>query len=249
MIIAATTLCVVMTAGAQSPDFSGVEQFWQLAVTLQQGHEPNESDWDALFATPGYAALEKRERRRAALETGIRLALNPALVNERDRVLGGDSWTARVIRHVQQLPARKEELVRLRDSLVNDDFLTKAIALAETLLPEGAHERWGAPNVAFIFFLPDGRGYPDIIVSDLANVASPSDLVPFFAHELTHFYYAQLARARGLDPRTPLIKQSSRCWQSCSRSHLATSTTKGLSSTFQKQSGIEFRMIRLGMTT
>jgi hypothetical protein len=206
VLFAAAFLSAAPADAAQTPDFSGVERFWSVASTLQQGREPDPADWDALFATPGYAALEERERRRAALQLGIRAALNPTLAQERDSILAANSWTARVIRHVQALPSRKAELESVRRQLLDDRFLTQAIALAQTLLPDGAATRWPPPPVAFIFFLPDGRGYPNIIVADLANVAGRADLVPFFAHELTHFYYAQVAGERKLEADTPFEK-------------------------------------------
>ena len=193
-------------AEAQTANFEGIDRFWRVAESLQQKREPTAAEWGALFATPGYAALEQREKRRAALEAGIRAALNPALADERDTLLSGTSWTARVIRHVQGIPLRRAELELVRRKLVDDNFLQRASTLAQTLLPEGAIARWGVPPVAFIFFLPDGRGYSDIIVADLATIAGRADVVPFFAHELTHFYFAQFARARGLDPKTPFEK-------------------------------------------
>lgn len=186
-----------------TPDFSGVDHFWTIADSLQQGREPDTAQWDALFAASGYAALEAREKRRAALQQGIRLAFNPSLVSERDIVLAGTTWTARVIRHVQKIPGQRAALERFRTQLVRDAFLARAIERAQTLLPAGATARLGTPRVSFIFFLPDGRGYPDIIVADLANIAGRTDVVPFFAHEVTHFYYAHLARERGSVPVTP----------------------------------------------
>jgi hypothetical protein len=210
--MAQSVLCAIAVAGVaataegQTPDFTGVERFWVVAESLQQGREPDAAQWDALFASPGYAALDAREKRRVALQLGIRAALHPALADEREKLLAGTSWTARVIRHVQQIPPRKTELERVRRTLLDNNFLQQASALAQTLLPDGAVARWGVPPVSFIFFLPDGRGYPDIIVADLANIAGRSEIVPFFAHELTHFYFAQLARARGLAPETPFEK-------------------------------------------
>ena len=194
------------TAGrlqSQSADFSGVDRFWAVAAILQQDAEPAPSTWDSLFATPGYAALDARERRRPALILGMRAALKPSLAQVRDSILATNSWTARVVRHVQTLPGRKTQLDSLRQRLVADDFLTRAIANAQTLLPPGTAAKHGAPGVAFVFFLPDGRGYQDILVADLANIASKTDVVPFFAHEATHFYFGRLGREREIAPHTP----------------------------------------------
>jgi hypothetical protein len=103
-----------------------------------------------LFATPGYAALEAREKRRAALQHGIRLALNPSLAGEREKVLAAESWTARVVRHVEKLPANRGVLDRARFDLVNDAFLPRAIGLAQTLLPDGTTRRLGCATSVHI---------------------------------------------------------------------------------------------------
>ena len=194
---------VTSSAAAQQPDFSGVDRFWQIASWLQRDTEPPTAAWDSLFATPGYAALEARERRRAALVLGMRAALRPSLAPVRDSILATGSWTARVVRHVQTLPARKSELDARRARLTGEAFLARAIERAQTLLPAGTAARFGSPQVAFLFFLPDGRGYPDLLVADLANVANKTDAIGFFAHEATHFYFGRLARERAVRPRTP----------------------------------------------
>jgi hypothetical protein len=206
MKIAAPILTLVLAASplpAQTPDFSGVDGFWKIAAILQRDEEPPAAMWDALFGTPGYAALDARERRRPAITLGMRAALRPSLAHVRDSILPTGSWTARVIRHIQTLPARRLELDSVRARLVGGDFLADALARAATLLPADARGKHGSPAVAFIFFLPDGRGYPDVLVADLANIANKTDVVPFFAHEATHFYFGRIARERDVRPQTP----------------------------------------------
>ena len=194
---------VTPSASGQQPDFSGVDRFWQIASLLQRDAEPPTAAWDSLFATPGYAALEARERRRAAIVLGMRAALRPSLATVRDSILATSSWTARVVRHVQTLPARKSALDARRGMLEGGAFLPRASERAQTLLPAGTTARFGLPQVAFVFFLPDGRGYPDLLVADLANIANKTDPIGFFAHEATHFYFGRLARERAVRPRTP----------------------------------------------
>jgi hypothetical protein len=181
---------------AQTADFSGVQVFWRIADQLRRDVDPPEAAWDSLFATPGYAALQARERRRAALTAGFRAAFMLSRTAERDSILATNNWTARVIRHVQPLPARRAALDAFVARLRRDDIVGRAVAQAGALLPAGTVKQYGRPPVAFIFFLPDGRGYLGLIVADLERTRSKVDPVPFFAHEATHFYYAQLARAR-----------------------------------------------------
>lgn len=186
-------LAAFATAAA---DFSGVQAFWRLVDVLQVQGEPTAAAWDELFATPGYAALDARERRRASIVLAMRAAFAPSNRQLRDSLLAANGWTARVIRHVESLPARRAALDAFADRMRRDDVVSRAAARAQTLLPAGTVARYGQPSVAFLFFLPDGRGYPGLIVADLANVMSKTDPEQFFAHEATHFYWAQLSRVR-----------------------------------------------------
>jgi hypothetical protein len=64
----ALTAFLLMPAVVEGqPDLSGVRAYWTVAAILRRGDEPSGGDWDALFATPGYAALQAREGRRPAL--------------------------------------------------------------------------------------------------------------------------------------------------------------------------------------
>lgn len=185
-----------LRAQAPAADFSGVAQFWRLVDILQTQGEPTQSAWDELFATPGYAALEDRERRRAAIVLAMRAAFVAANRPLRDSVLAANGWAARVIRHVETLPRRRAELSQFAERVRRDDVVARAAERAQTLLPAGTVAKYGLPSVSFLFFLPDGRGYPGLIVADLANVMSKVDPQQFFAHEATHFYWAQLSRVR-----------------------------------------------------
>lgn len=196
--------CVLLAAQptpalAQSADFSGVHIFWRIADQLKRDVDPPLAAWDSLFATPGYAALQAREKRRAALTTAFRAAFMPSRRAERDSFLRANDWTARVIRHVEPLPARRAALDAFMAKFQREDIVGRAVAQAGTLLPAGTVKKYGRPAIAFVFFLPDGRGYPGLIVADLEHTRGKADPVPYFAHEATHFYYAQLARDRGPD--------------------------------------------------
>ena len=182
--------------GQQTADFSGVDAFWNVTGSLLRDVEPGDSAWDALFGTPGYAALETREHRRNAITNAMRAAYMPSMLAKRNSILSTTGWTARVIRHIQSLPADRARLDSFRSKIERLNVAGAAAARTQSLLPAGTVQRYGTPNVAFIFFLPDGRGYPTLIVADLAHVMSESDPVPFFAHEFSHFYWNKLSRAQ-----------------------------------------------------
>ncbi len=186
---------------AQSPalDRSGERHFWQVVDELTAGSEPSTAAWDALFTTPGYAALESREHRRAAITLGIRAALAPSLAATRDSILAANGWTARVLRHVREVVGRRTELDAFLVHVEQAGVLRRGAELAAPFLPPGSVERFGQPRVAFLYFLPDGRGYPGLIVADVANLAGRSDtqLTRFFGHEAIHYYRWALVGARG----------------------------------------------------
>jgi hypothetical protein len=87
-------VAAVLSASGQTRgvvSFTGVQLFWTMANKLAGGEEPTAADWDRLFASPGYAALEAHERRRAALTTAFRAAYSPFRRVERDSLLRLDS--------------------------------------------------------------------------------------------------------------------------------------------------------------
>src|SRR5688500_10553717 len=104
-------------SAAPRVDFSGIDVFWSIADRLKTGQEPDKSSWDSLFSTPGYAAIEAREKRRSAITDGIRMAMNPRLAARRDSVLATKAWTARVIRHVHSLADQRQRLDSVRNEL------------------------------------------------------------------------------------------------------------------------------------
>jgi hypothetical protein len=195
ILIALTLMPVASSPVAAQHDFSGVRLFWRIADDLQRDVDPGAVVWDSLFATPGYAVLQERERRRPALMEGFRAALMPSRAGQFDSLPAG-SWASRVAHHIRDVAGKRAALDAFAVQIGERDVLTNAIARAQTLLPAGTTHRIAPPAVAFLFFLPDGRGYPGLIVADLANVMRKSDPTEFFAHEVTHHYYSKLAAER-----------------------------------------------------
>jgi len=185
-------------AGAQPAarfDYSGVDAFWPLMATLQRGTEPSTAAWDRMFATPGYAALETREHRRAALQAAMRLAFMPALAAARDSAINGSGFAARSLRHLLQLPAARDSVERFREELSRSSVLDAARQRVAAFVPTGLTDSVASPPVALVFFLDDGRGYPTLIVGDLLRLSRAGMDTGYFAHEFYHAYRRRFAVA------------------------------------------------------
>jgi hypothetical protein len=177
-------------------DDSGVEAFWSVHRGLARGVEPTAAAWDALFATPGYAALHERERRRPALEQAMRLAFMPAMATVRDSASRIATFTGRSVQHLMGAPAARDSMERFLAALRASDIVGVARKRVSAFLPAGLADSVAPPPVALLLFLNDGRGYPNVIVADLLRLTRTGIDTGYFAHEFFHFYRRRFARVR-----------------------------------------------------
>jgi hypothetical protein len=194
MLAFVQTVGAPVATGQGSPriDTSGLEQFWHIERLLAQGIEPADSVWDAMWSTPGYETLERRERRRAVLTTGMRLALNPGRAGSADSAMTRHPWLAAVIPHLRRVAARRDTLRVIERSLGSPQTFATAIRRAQEFLPAGVTQRFPLPEVSLIYFL-DARGYQRILFDPayLMDLVDPSLVL---GHELHHYYGNQLGR-------------------------------------------------------
>lgn len=172
-----------------------------IAEELLADGEPPPAEWDALFATCGYAALEAREHRRAILTRAFHLAYKPSLAADHAAALAKGDRVAYVLPHLAKVPPRRAELEAFRRRLESSDVLARAAFRAQEVLPPGTVARRRPPLVCLVFFAPDGRGYPDRIVADLLDLSATPDPDGFFAHELFHFYRRLVERPLAETPQ------------------------------------------------
>lgn len=194
MVVLLTAVGVPRAASGQAGvpttgfDFTGVDAFWPLYTALRRGEEPTAVAWDAIFATPGYAALEARERRRVGLELAMRLAFAPARAVARDSALKTNTFTARATRHLMGIAAAHDSIERFRAVLRGSRVIDVARRRVAAFVPRGLADSVPPPPVALVFFLDDGRGYPTVIVADLLRLARAGPDTGYFAHEFYHSY-------------------------------------------------------------
>jgi len=174
-------------------DASGIDAFWPIHASLSRGVEPEQSAWDRMFATPGYAALEARERRRAALQTAMRAAFDPSRITERDSLLRTSTFTSRAVRHLMGATAARDSMQRFVSALAGSTVLDVARRRVADFVPPGLTDSVLPPPVALVLFLNDGRGYPAVIVADLLRLTRTGVDTAYFAHEFYHSYRRRFA--------------------------------------------------------
>lgn len=197
--VAVLMIMVPEMGQSQSVDTSGIPLFWRVHDHLTQGLEPPPLLLDSLFATPGYAALEQRERRRARLIQAFRLAFLPRLGAQPDSLEAAHSWVRSIVPHLRRAVTRRRQLDSLALAFARDPVLRQADLRARTLLP-AIGPAATLPPVSFILFARDGRGYPHLVIADLERLRTMGNPERYFAHEFHHYHRHAMSRS---SPRRP----------------------------------------------
>lgn len=181
-----------MADSSQTFDFSGFYLFGSLADRLESGMEPSSADWDALFSTPGYAALTQSEFKRETLVDRLRLACLPSRAAEREAMLA--EHKSMMLAHFAEARQRWPELLKTASRLASTPLQAEAAALACDHLPVtrlGGRESalMAPPPVSFLIFAKDARGYVPVVMDVvMAAELSERDLLLMLAHEFHHNY-------------------------------------------------------------
>ena len=179
---------------AASVDFSGVERFLEVTATLARDQEPTPEQWDALFATPGYAVLIEREFQRSFFELNFRLAFMPSRRDELEERLEAGRATgglrAKYLPHFVRARSARDTIQSALEAQKEGAFVHEAIQKAADLLP--SVEPGEVPPVSFVIFGPDARGYSPVVIDILHLEDRGEFLTSFVAHEFHHYYRNQL---------------------------------------------------------
>ena len=174
-----SSLCAV-TCVAQAPqglslniDVSSMEGIFEIMNTLGRDEEPSDTQWKALLATPGYAAMLKYETNRGPLfyMNCIRIACKPALSAEYETAVRSpkDGWgkvMAASLLHFRKAKDERKRLGVLVAQLKDAKLGSRILPLVNDYLPIGSPRK--EVTVSFILFGPDARGgYGPIIMDAL----------------------------------------------------------------------------------
>ena len=171
---------------------AGLSTFWKVFDRLRADQEPTDAEWAELWAAPGYAVLEARERRRASLTRAFRLAFRPSLADSLALELGRSGWLQRALRHATEVAANRDSVTRFVAALTASDHLAEARRRALALLPAAAASA-PAPAVSLLLFL-DARGYRERLLLDPLYFMRLPDPIGVLAHEFHHYYRNAIAR-------------------------------------------------------
>jgi hypothetical protein len=163
-----------------------VEAFYRIADLLTKDASPSRTEWSAMLSTPGYRLVAIDN---PGFAPKMELALKPSRRAERDRILKGESDTARVIRHVIQAVEQKARVLATCETLRRTigDSVKAAAPRTARFLPPGTMERYGTPFIGFAIFKDDGFAEDPGILLDPLLVADHG-MVSLLAHEYHHWY-------------------------------------------------------------
>lgn len=173
-------------AGAQQADYSGLDPFWNVAEILAAGETPNEVDWAAMYETPGYGSLQARENADRFLARLLPLALHPERSAEADELIAAQPAMGIFIAHLRRAFERRGELTALQKELQERSLIGESLLSAGTWLPAGSIDRYGPPQISFVIYQPDARGYDRIVMDLLLAYERPDVFEGLVAHEAHH---------------------------------------------------------------
>jgi len=195
---AACLLCVLAAGGAvrqnllpQGADFSGLDRFLELTAVLEKDKEPAKELWDAMFATPGYAVLLRNEFQRDYFVERFRLAFMPSRAEACNEQMKKETGLrAKNLPHYVRVKAMRGAIERWRAEQRPDEVYAEASRKAGSFLPEGGVS--GLPDVSFVIFAPDARGYDPIVLDALYCMGKGGALADLVGHEFHHYYRNRL---------------------------------------------------------
>jgi hypothetical protein len=177
-------------------DFSGLVEFVRIAKILVSDNEPSESDWEALFSTPGYACLTYSEFTKEFFRERFSLALRPSLASQLAERMKTDKWG--LLEYYSSLAIRLDELESVaRQGELEDgrSLVARAVEMCKPYFPPGA-DFTPPPISAVVFWKLDGRGYVPIVIDAAYWLDHPADLVYILGHEIFHVVHNRIMRFR-----------------------------------------------------
>ncbi len=212
-------ICVVFNFSCQEEkaaealfDFSGIEQFIEIAGILEQGQEPSDIQWQKLFSTPGYQVLTEREFSREFFREHLRMVFMPAerealeLALEKEKDL---PFHRRHVHHFKSAKNRMDEIVLQMEQLKEHAPEIMEVSRKEALNYLPQMEENGFVPVSFVIFSNDARGYTPVVIDILFSIELDDNLPLLLGHELHHYFRNQIL---AYDPDAILAEDKYLLW-------------------------------------
>ena len=196
-------------------DISGVKAFWKIVDVLTMDRDPSAKQWQALFETPGYRVLIKREFKSELFKAYFQAAYMPSKSQLKENLLEkakhatgwfGRNFPVTMLGALDWTLENREVVEAKMRSFETFPYTQKATDEALKYLPEESADDF--PNVAFIIF-NDSRGYDPVVMSLNEFAKEDAGWTPeihaklkeegrsrhwphvlYFAHEFFHYFRA-----------------------------------------------------------
>lgn len=166
-----------------------MDEFWKITSVLTNDIEPDDKDWTALFNTPGYFILTQSEFSKEYFKNYFRLAYMPNKNNLLKEELNKSHWRIQYLRHMTKVLSEKEKIRQHQEKLVLSNYLTnEALKLTKEYFLEDAWTNNDLPQISFVVFGNDARGYSNIVIDILYSIEQGNKLKYLVGHEAHHFY-------------------------------------------------------------
>jgi len=189
MIMILIFSCRTNNNSGSNLDFSAMDEFWKISSILSKDIEPGEKDWNSLFNTPGYSILTESEFTQDYFKNYFRLAYMPSKKALLDKEMEKTHWRIQYLKHMTNVLPEKEKIENHRKELLATNYLTKeALKLTNEYFLKDNLITDDLPQISFVVFGNDARGYSNIIIDILMSVEQGDNLKYLVAHEAHHFY-------------------------------------------------------------
>ncbi len=213
-------VCIVFNFSCQGAkaaetffDFTGIEQFIEIAAILEQGQEPSENEWEKLFSTPGYEVLTESEFSRKFFMDHFRMAFMPSESEALDQAMEKEKelpFHRRYAHHFKSAKNSMDEIELQMKQLREQAPGIMEVSRKEALnyLPEIIDETGFVP-VSFVIFSNDARGYTPVVIDILFSIELDDNLPLLLGHELHHYFRNQIL---AYDPDTIPAEDKDLLW-------------------------------------
>ena len=164
-------------------DFSSINIFWSIVDELKINKEPSEDLWNKLFSTPGYSVLTISEFSKDFFKEKFRQAFSSRYSAKYLEEMKNPR-AAYYLNHYKKVFEKKSELQQQINKLKSSNLNKQVLDIVLNYLPMNSADVY--PDVAFIIFANDGRGYNPIVIDLYATI--DWDYITFLAHEYHHWY-------------------------------------------------------------